>query len=155
MKKEPLEFQKLSSMSKAELFSCWPGVFGTSAPRGASASFLRTALAWKLQVLELGVDTRKLERRLQQIAAALAAGRTPRMIGGGLGPKAGTTIARTWRGKVYTVTVVADGFEYGGKAYASLSEIAREITGTRWNGPAFFGLRKAKTPKAAGASHGK
>jgi hypothetical protein len=64
----------------------------------------------------------------------------------------GTAIVKEWRGKTYNVTVLADGFEYEGKSHRSLSEIAREITGTRWNGPAFFGIRK---PKAAeGAVHG-
>ena len=57
----------------------------------------------------------------------------------------GTVLLKTWQGQRYTVTVAAEGYEFQGQTYASLSEIARRITGTRWNGPAFFGLRR-RTP---------
>ena len=56
---------------------------------------------------------------------------------------------RTWRGKDYAVTVVENGFVFEGTRYASLSEIARKITGTRWNGPSFFGLRKQKAKQTS------
>ena len=55
----------------------------------------------------------------------------------------GTRLVREWRGAVHRVTVGEDGFDYRGTRYSSLSRIAREITGTRWSGPLFFGLRKA------------
>lgn len=55
----------------------------------------------------------------------------------------GTRLLRAWRGQTYTVTVADPGFLYAGKTYGSLSVIAREITGTPWSGPAFFGLKKA------------
>jgi hypothetical protein len=58
--------------------------------------------------------------------------------------KAGTVLARQWKGKSYRVSVMQDGFTYDGKTYNSMSEIARLITGARWNGPRFFGLRSAK-----------
>jgi Protein of unknown function (DUF2924) len=57
--------------------------------------------------------------------------------------KPGSELVRTWKGKSYRVMVMADGFAHGGKTFASLSEIASEITGTKWNGPRFFGLRSA------------
>ena len=66
----------------------------------------------------------------------------PRPAGPQLTP--GTRISREWRGRTCDVEVTADGFLYDGHAYASLSEIARAITGIRWNGPRFFGLRKVK-----------
>ena len=59
--------------------------------------------------------------------------------------KPGTRLLRTWRGHTYTVTVADPGFLYAGKTYTSLSVVAREITGTPWSGPVFFGLKKAKT----------
>jgi len=62
-------------------------------------------------------------------------------------PVVGTRIVRTWQGQRYEITVVAAGFEYEGRRYRSLSAIAREITGTRWNGPAFFGLRNPRQEK--------
>ena len=57
-------------------------------------------------------------------------------------PVAGTRLLREWQGVEHTVTVLADGFDYDGRPYKSLSAIARAITGTRWNGWLFFGLRK-------------
>lgn len=55
--------------------------------------------------------------------------------------KPGSVLVREWKGRSYRVTVMADGFAYDGERFASLSEIAWEITGTKWNGPRFFGLR--------------
>ena len=58
--------------------------------------------------------------------------------------KPGTRLVREWRGEIHQVTVLDDGLEYRGSHYDSLSEIARSITGTRWSGPLFFGLRRAR-----------
>jgi hypothetical protein len=63
--------------------------------------------------------------------------------------KPGTRLLRAWRGTTYTVTVADPGFLYEGKTYGSLSVVAREITGTPWSGPAFFGLKKAQFAKVA------
>jgi hypothetical protein len=57
--------------------------------------------------------------------------------------KPGSELVRTWKGTTYRVMVMADGFAHAGQTFASLSEIASEITGTNWNGPRFFGLRSA------------
>lgn len=65
--------------------------------------------------------------------------------------KSGTRFIREWKGELYEVTAARDGFVYQGNNYKSLSEIARLITGTRWNGPAFFGLRKST--KSASSDH--
>jgi hypothetical protein len=56
--------------------------------------------------------------------------------------KAGAVLVRTWQGKAYQVSVLDEGFSFEGRTYPSLSVVAREITGTRWNGPRFFGLRE-------------
>ena len=55
--------------------------------------------------------------------------------------KPGTRLIRDWRGQSHRVTVLDNGYEYAGKRYSSLSKVARLITGTRWSGPLFFGLR--------------
>jgi hypothetical protein len=62
--------------------------------------------------------------------------------------KPGSVLLREWNGKSHRVTVLARGFDYDARVYASLSEIARAITGTRWNGPRFFGLRADKRESA-------
>ena len=76
-------------------------------------------------------------RKIQRTRAAL-----PRRI------KPGSVLVRDWKGNSHRVTVLDHGFAYHGKTYASLSEIARPITGTRWNGPRFFGLRGDKAASA-------
>jgi Protein of unknown function (DUF2924) len=63
--------------------------------------------------------------------------------------KPGSELVRTWNRKTYRVMVMAEGFAYDGKAFASLSEIASAITGTRWNGPRFFGLRSSSNREDA------
>lgn len=149
------EIGQVAAMNKAELLAVWPEVFPSPAPRTASPEFLRMALAWQLQANKYGADTGKLHRRLRQLAEAVAEGKTPRLLSTSPEAKLGTTIVRTWRGKVYPVTVIKDGFVFDGVTYKSLSEIARKITGTRWNGPSFFGLRTGKPKKAAGGGRGK
>jgi hypothetical protein len=62
--------------------------------------------------------------------------------------KPGSELVRTWQGKTYRVVVLAEGFAHGGKTFGSLSEIASAITGTKWNGPRFFGLRSAARQEA-------
>lgn len=63
--------------------------------------------------------------------------------------KAGTRFVREWQGQLHEVAVLDKGLEYKGHTYRSLSEIAREITGTRWSGPAFFGLKKREARRTA------
>ncbi len=95
---------------------------------------LRSALAWHYQIIhEADTEVDLLVRRLRRQLAAPAPTVT-------LAP--GTRLLREWQGQTYHVSVAADGFEYGGKTYRSLTAISREITGTAWSGPLFFGLRK-------------
>ena len=154
MEEIELEMRRVAAMSRAELVSQWPTYFKVPPPRKASIEFLRMAIAWHRQARECPATIARLQRRLSRIAAAFAAGKRPREIGTGVHVRSGATLVRTWRGKDYAVTVVGGGFVFEGTTYASLSEIARKITGTRWNGPSFFGLRSRKAKSAvAGASH--
>ena len=67
--------------------------------------------------------------------------------------KPGTTLVREWHGRTHTVLVLADGgFEHQGRRYASLTRLARAITGARWSGPRFFGLRRGTRPAGAHAN---
>lgn len=126
-------------------------LFGKT-PRFRNRVMLWRQLAWELQRRHYGGLSAKAKARLEQLVAevhlpnaparpARAASARPRLPGA---PTPGTTIIRTWHDRELRVTVLDTGFEYGGKTYRSLSGVARAITGTSWNGPAFFGLREAR-----------
>ena len=102
-----------------------------AAPTLRSVPFLRHMIAWRIQAAHFGGLDAALSMRLRK---------TPtRAVGPLLRP--GMRIAREWKGVRHEVEVGETGFVYAGATYASLSEIARTITGVRWNGPRFFGLR--------------
>jgi hypothetical protein len=131
-----VDLSDLMTMDRATLANCWSDSFGCPAPRHSQSIFLRSALAWHRQMTVQaktgsgGVD--RLIRGLRRKAASVApvASMAP-----------GTRLLREWQGTTHHVTVLAQGFEYGGKTYKSLTAIARTITGTAWSGPLFFGLR--------------
>ena len=79
-------------------------------------------------------------RRLARAAEDLAAGKAPSVPKSAIKP--GTRLLREWQGVMHEVIVLEDGVQYRGRTWRSLSAVAREITGTRWSGPLFFGLRK-------------
>ena len=93
-------------------------------------------LAWRIQVAALGGLDADTKRRLRQSSPVKPAAPAP---------TPGSNIRREWQGVIHNVSVVTDGFVYEGHQFNSLSEIARAITGVRWNGPRFFGLRAAMT----------
>ena len=128
----------------------WVRVVKTSPHLRLSADLLRRGIAHRLQEQAFGRCPPSTLRRLAAAARATASGQEPSAA-----PKAGTTLVREWHGRSHTVRVLEDGFEYGGRAYASLTRIAREITGAAWSGPRFFGLVKASATRRQpnGADH--
>lgn len=96
-------------------------------------------IAWRMQEKEFGSFPAALERRLAVLSAQLQRSGTLDMERE-VAIKPGTRILRDWRGETYRVTALEEGFAYDNREYASLSEVARAITGTRWSGPRFFGL---------------
>jgi hypothetical protein len=121
----------------------WQSVFRSEPPAAFGPDLLRRSIAQKLQEQHYGGLSPAAQRQLNQIVKAIAGkpnGRIelPKRI------KSGAVLIRSWKDKSHRVTVLNDGFAFEGRVYSSLSEIAREITGTRWNGPKFFGLRPAK-----------
>ena len=81
-----------------------------------------------------------LRRRLEKLSTAFTKGSVDPKVNKKLSP--GTVLMRDWQGRRHSVMVTGDGFAHEGRTYRSLSEIARAITGTRWSGPAFFGLKQ-------------
>jgi len=124
----------LEGLGLVALRAKWCELFGPPHPPLRSADLLCRLIAWRIQAAaEGGLD--------RQTVRLIKSAKGPRGLGPNLTP--GVRITREWRGRVCDVDVVADGFLFEGLSYSSLSEVAREITGVRWNGPRFFGLRKA------------
>lgn len=128
----------------ADLKKQWRDLYETEPPP-YNRTFLETRLAYRIQELAYGGLKPQTRARLAALAEQLGDGKAKhRERRGDDHPVAGTQLIREWQGVEHVVTVVADGFEYEGRRYRSLSSVARAITGTQWNGPLFFGLRAAR-----------
>jgi hypothetical protein len=132
---------ELSRMSRYELQQEWHKLFGRSAPRNMRRDLLFRFLAYKTQELAFGGLQPRTRKRLVEIARALEKNPHAQIIDGPV-IKPGVRLIRRWKGIVHVVTIFEEGYEYKNKRYANLSEIARLITGTRWSGPVFFGLKR-------------
>ncbi|MBX3712993.1 MAG: DUF2924 domain-containing protein [Lysobacter sp.] len=134
----------LANWSWSNLTKEWRRLFGSD-PHVANRRFVEKRIAYRWQEIEFAKSNRALlERNQRRIDELMATGTLTRHRVGVV-PIAGTELVRIYDGAEHRVLVMPDGeFDYGGKRYPSLSMIAREITGTRWSGPAFFGLRKGR-----------
>ncbi len=130
---------ELISMDSASLALRWQAVFGCPAPRKSRSSLLRSALAWHCQMAGqadlVGAGQGGVERAIRGLRRKAATAAPIASVA------PGTRLLREWQGQTHHVTVLAQGFEYKGQTYRSLTAIARQITGTAWSGPLFFGLR--------------
>ena len=131
--------QRLPTLGRVELRAEWRHLYGTDAPIRLGRALLIAAIAYRMQQQVLGGLRPELRRRLRQIADAARHGAEIALDAPRLKP--GTRLLREWQGRTHEVVVVADGFLWQQAHYRSLSQIAREITGTRWSGPVFFGLK--------------
>jgi Protein of unknown function (DUF2924) len=133
----------LKRMAVNDLKAEWKTLFGTDAPNN-SRGFLELRLAHRIQELTYGGIRRETAKLLNALAAEVE-GKPGRisMISDSRNPVAGTRLVREWNGAEHTTIVLREGYEFEGRKYKSLSAIARDITGTRWNGYRFFGLREA------------
>jgi hypothetical protein len=138
----PDQIAKLRALSRSELLDLWQKLYKKPAPRGIRREIVVPFLAYKIQENAYGGLKPKVVAELHRIAKALDKNRasTDQPIRTRL--KTGTRLFREWRGHTHEVFVTDSGYEYSGAGYRSLSEIARKITGTRWSGPGFFGLKK-------------
>lgn len=143
------QITQLSDMTMEEIKSLWRQLYRNEPPTHIR-SFLERRLAYRLQELEFKREHQNLaeknERRIQTIVNT---GKKP-LRDRYPQPLPGTVLTRLYQDKEHQVTVTHDNqFEFEGRIYKSLSIIAREITGTRWSGPLFFGLRKEVYKKKA------
>jgi Protein of unknown function (DUF2924) len=148
-----LAVSDLPRMSRRALTNTWLEVLGRPAIRGVSRELLVATIAWHLQAKQHGGLPPALQRKLDRLAAALDRG-PPIRAPSAHRLRPGTNLEREWQGEKHVVSVTEAGFAYRGDSYRSLSQIARLITGTRWNGPAFFGLRQGKGKSGGGAYNG-
>lgn len=141
------QIDELKTMTAPDLRKKWGELYRAPSPKGASQDFLLRALVHKVQEDHHGGLKPSLQRRLRQMAKTLDANEGADLVPTPMA-KPGTTLVREWQNRKHQVTVLEQGFAYDGRVYDSLSKIAREITGTRWSGPVFFGLRQPKVRAA-------
>ena len=140
----------LEALDANSLKTEWRRLYGTEPPQLSRDLILR-AVTYRVQERALGGHSKAMLRRLARLSSELRAGNEitvepgPRL-------RPGARLVREWRGRTHTVDVVEDGFAYAGTTYASLTTIAKVITGAHWSGPRFFGLVKRSTPSAEAAS---
>lgn len=141
----PDRIARLRTLSRSELLDLWQELYRKSAPPGIRREILVPFLAYRIQENAHGGLKPTALTELRRIAKALERNRTSTEPLARSRIKTGTRLFRQWRGHTHEVFVIESGYEYRGTGYRSLSEIARKITGTRWSGPAFFGLKKANS----------
>ncbi len=122
----------ITAFDRAECLDRWREMFGRPPPKYLSPQFMKRVLIWETQNRALGGVSVKTTRRLKQIASGTAPPTTA---------KPGSHLIREWNGRTYQVEVVDGGYVMDGRTWRSLSAIARHITGARWSGPRFFGVR--------------
>ena len=138
----PARIAALKTMPMPDLKAEWRALFETEPPP-FNRRHLENRIAYRVQELAYGGLKPETLRRLQALGEQFDSGNitTRRIRGGDLKPIAGTRLIREWQGTEHVVTVTQDAYEWQGRPYQSLSAIARAITGTRWNGWVFFGLK--------------
>jgi hypothetical protein len=130
---------EVGSLDYADLKARYEEVFRRPPPPRLSLDLLRRAIAYQLQADWLGGLAPKVEKLLQSNSS-------PRTLNGHRKLDTGSKLVREWQGQMHVVDVIESGYRWNGERYTSLSAVAREITGTRWSGPRFFGLtEKVKT----------
>jgi len=137
-----VEIARLRDLDIAVLRSRWHVMFGRRPPPHLPRHLLFRILAYRLQVDRLG-DLDDASRRLLDGSGSpeKAGQNAANLVRPIADVRPGTSLSREWNGHMQRVTVLTDGFAWNGKTYPSLSKVAFAITGTRWNGPRFFGLR--------------
>ena len=145
----------LQSMTLEQLREKWLDLYGEKPPQ-YKKQFLIKRLAFRIQELFYGGLSDQAKDHLRLVAKDDPVATVTRCI-----PEErksseailpGTRLVRIWNDRRYEVTVQVDGYEYEGRTFRSLSAVAREITGTRWNGKVFFGLKKTYGKKAKGGA---
>jgi hypothetical protein len=138
------QIANLPTMKRTELLAIWAKNFNQAPPASMRTDLMIPMLAYRIQEREFGGLSNAARKTLRDIARTIDTKKET----GGRGSSDldhGTRLVRSWKGEVHEVEVSNGSFAYRGKQFSNLSQIAREITGTRWSGPLFFGTKeKAK-----------
>ncbi len=130
----------LPGLNKAQLLLLWRENFSKAPPPKLRKELMVPILAYRMQEKEHGGLSHSARKRLREIAKSIASEKRPQQEIPS-GSEKGTRLLRSWHGEVHEVIVTDTGYVYRGSTFSSLSKIAREITGTQWSGPLFFGTR--------------
>ncbi|WP_457107619.1 DUF2924 domain-containing protein [Methylobacterium sp. P5_C11] len=152
------DLAQLAGLDLAGLRQRWRRMVGRPAPGHLPRPLLYRLLAYRIQAAAFGDLDRETARQLDRLGRGMtdepdrqAGGRAAEPIPpAAQASRPGTLLVREWQGSLQRVTVLEQGFAWGGRRYDSLSSVARAITGTNWNGPRFFGLRTQGKKKAPG-----
>ena len=121
----------LMTLGRPELIDWWQTLFDCPPPKSVPESFLREVIGWHIQAKEYG-GLSAIEKRQLKLGAASPTGQLA----------VGSRLIRVWQDQTHQVTILEDGYLFQEQRWKSLSAIAKQITGTPWSGPVFFGLKK-------------
>ena len=142
----------LSGLTAQQLRDEWRRLYRGQPPR-LSRDLLIRSIAYRMQEFVHGGLSKGTQRMLATMTRELEANGNV-SVAPDLRVRSGARLVREWRGRTHTVSVTDEGFEYAGKAYASLTKIAHEITGAHWSGPRFFGLNRKQETRRSRSSGG-
>ena len=142
------QLDNVQAASKQKLVATYREIFNREPPAAFGPDLLRRTIAYRLQENVYGGLSKQVRRELDRLVRQFMA-KPDAPFKTGRQAKLGTELVRNWKGQCHRVLIADEGFVYAGASYGSLSEIARKITGTRWNGPRFFGLRRTSSAEPA------
>lgn len=134
---QQLSLEEINDLNRGRLRALYCDVTGVPAHKQTASTLLRRNLGWILQARQEKLKARGFHQRILKQLESSSSQSTPTL-------QAGSLLIREWHGQVYEVTVLEKGYQWQGKTYRSLSPIAQMITGTKWSGPRFFGLKETK-----------
>jgi hypothetical protein len=143
------EIEELPAATSANLKERWRALYRSESPRRISRDLLIRALAYRIQEKALGGLKPSTRRLLARVAADASARRNIR-VAPEPSLKPGTVLLREWHGTQHQVILRENGIVFNGKQYRSLSQVAHRITGTKWSGPLFFGLKAKRQEQTSG-----
>jgi len=148
-----IEIDSLRQLSRTELRALWKQELGEQPPASLGRDVLALGIAYALQERVQGGLTKPIAKELDRLLDRVLRNDFSNTPAGPVMslPRTGTILVREWQGTTHHVTIADDGFIWNGRTHRSLSYIAQAITGTKWNGPRFFGMRGANGKTAGRA----